>query len=153
VAHDRVYYGNSEKIVCKNLKTGVVEWSKQLTSSLGGSCGSELFFGDNELFMAAYGNQYLVALDWATGTELWRIKNDVNSTGFSSMEDFYYYNKILYWTSTSFNAVKGATGKVLWCFKDEFKAGESLTFYRLPTAEGNLMYVAGSSKILCIKSL
>jgi outer membrane protein assembly factor BamB len=151
VAHDRAYYGNSEKILCRNLQTGVIEWLKSFPAQSGGSCGSELFFGDDELFMAAYGNQYLVGLDWATGAEFWRIKNDINGTGFGSMADFYYYKKILYWASGSFQAVEGATGKVIWCFKDEFGTDAPLTFYHLPTADGNLLYVPASSNILCIK--
>ncbi len=152
VKHDRAYYGNSEKILCRNLKTGAVEWLNSLSGSgTGGSCGSELFFGDDELFMATYGNRYLVAFDWATGAELWRIKNDINFIGFGSMENFFYYKRILYWAADSFQAVEGATGRVLWFFKDEFDTDSPLTFYHLPTADGNLLYVAGSSKILCIK--
>lgn len=150
VFQDKIYYGDCMYLFCRDLISGQLIWSKDYSAN-GNAIGTTAFWGAHELFIAPFGSQNLIGLDLKTGSKLWSVDNNVDLVGFSSMEDFYYFNKTLYWGSRNLNAIDGATGRIIWSFNAEF-AKPSFLFSGLPRGEGDKLYISSGSKALCIKA-
>ena len=159
VKNDKVYFGNYDTLVCMNVQDGSFVWRQDLKradylyNKNYNNTGTEAFLGNTNLFIGTtnLNDSYLYAFDLLTGKQAWRVKNE-GLTGFSSLDDFYYYHKTLYYASEELVAIDEDTGNIIWAFTNRAHTKSPVVFYMPPKGDDNLLYIAPTSKIMCIQA-
>lgn len=135
VHQGKVYsLGAMGDLCCLDADTGKVLWSKNYLEDFGtrintwGMSAAPLVDGSNLIALVGGANGAgVVALDLATGTEVWRAL-DVEDPGYCAPAIFEVgsQRQLIVWTPEAVSALDPATGKVLWEQPFRLQAGLSI---------------------------
>jgi outer membrane protein assembly factor BamB len=152
VAGDRVYtLGTMGDLFCLDVKTGKPVWSKNFPKDFGskvpiwGFASHPLLDGDRLICVVGGANDSLaVAFDAATGKEIWRALQTLDSGGHGPgyappmIAEVGQTRQVIIWSPEAVNGVDPKTGKVYWTQPWQLKAGLSIP---TPRVEGDRLFL------------
>lgn len=136
-------------LICHDAETGKKKWSREARAFGGGHhehgyTEAPLIFGDTVIFSPG-GKNCIVALDKATGNEVWKSSGFADGVMYSSCISYVFNNEPMIVTGTGggLRCVKAKTGELVW------KNGSAVAPWSCPTpvyGDGYVFWANGYGK-------
>ncbi len=145
---ERVYaLGAEGDLHCVNIKTGEILWRKQLADEyksetpIWGHAAHPLVHGDLLYVLAGGEGSVVVALDKATGNEVWRSLT-ASEIGYCppTIQRLGQEDRLIIWDADALHALDLKSGKVIWDYPLKPRYGMSIC---APQRSGDLLYACG----------
>jgi outer membrane protein assembly factor BamB len=157
---DKVYFLGAEgMLICCEVESGKIVWQKDLKkeyntkSALWGYAAHPLVDGDKLITLAGGQGSHVVALDKATGKEIWKAESNPVTDGQGyvppSIIEAAGVRQLLVPSPKAVTAIDPETGKRLWSTPYEASNGSIIM---TPIRSGDYLFVAGySNKNMMLK--
>jgi outer membrane protein assembly factor BamB len=137
-----IYDEANKKIICNDFKTGKRIWNYAL-NVYGNTVGGIPAFNNNSVIVSTGSNKFLVRLSLDEGKEIWKIEPSNKTFGFSSFEQFYFYENVLYWSGGEhLYAFNADSGEPIW---QNWEKDQKLKMYGQMIFENNNIYIGATN--------